>query len=293
MLQHRTITDDVSRRFDAMAAEYDVLEPWYEHLYARVHAMLVSALAPLPGARRPRALDAGCGHGFQTALLHDLGYETHGVDLAAALLALARQRVPGARLARADITALPYPDEAFDVATCCGSTLSFVHDADRALHELARVLRPGGRLLLECEHKWSLDLAWAAASALTGDPLGYGTPIRTLSRALHRPFRAALTLPYPGYGTLTLFTGRDLRTRLLRAGLQVRRAWGIHAFTNLIPSTILHRPRVSRALAAVYRLLCALDTVWAPPAIANSLAVVAVKPQISTAVTAPPRAAER
>ena len=293
MLQHRTITDDVTRRFDAMAAEYDVLEPWYEHLYARVHAILVHALAPLPGARRPRALDAGCGHGFQTALLHDLGYETHGVDLAAALLALAQQRVPGARLARADITALPYPDDTCDVASCCGSTLSFIHEPDRALHELARVLRPGGRLLLECEHKWSLDLAWAAASALTGDALGYATPIRTLSRALHRPFRAALTLPYPGYGTLTLFTGRDLRTRLLRAGLQARRAWGIHAFTNLIPSTILHRPRVSRALAAVYRLLCALDTVWAPPAVANSLVVLAVKPQISTAVTAPPRAAER
>ena len=293
MLQHRTISDDVTRRFDAMAPEYDVLEPWYEHLYARVHAILARTLAPAADGRRPRALDAGCGHGFQTAILHDLGYETHGVDLASALLALARRTVPGAWLARADITALPYPNDRFDVVSCCGSTLSFVHDPDRALREMGRVLRPGGRLLLECEHKWSLDLAWAAASALTGDALGYRTPIRTLVRALRRPFRAPLTLPYPEYGTLTLFSERDLRARLARAGLRPERAWGIHALTNLIPSTVLHRPRLSRPLAAVYRLLCALDTACAPAAIANSLVVLAVKSQAATGTVAPARSAER
>jgi SAM-dependent methyltransferase len=294
VLEHRTMTDAVARLFDAMAADYDVLEPWYEHLYARLHAILVRALAPPGDGARRRALDAGCGHGFQTALLLALGYETHGADLAAALLARARARVPDARLARADVAALPYADASFDAVSCCGSTLSFVADADAALREIARVLRPGGRLLLEYEHKWSLDLAWAATSALAGDALGYGTSARTLWHALRRPLRAPSVLPYPGYGPLTLFTARDLGARLRTAGLRVQRTWGIHAVTNLIPSTVLHRPRLARPVAALYRVLRAIDAVAAPVAFANSIVTLAVKPQTTaTATGAPPRSAER
>jgi SAM-dependent methyltransferase len=265
--------------FDAMAAEYDVLEPWYEHLYARLHAIVRAVLARADRGTG-RALDAGCGHGFQTALLRELGWTTHGVDLAGALLAVARRRVPAAALTRADVAALPYPDGAFDVVSCCGSTLSFVADPDTALAEIARVLRPGGRLLVEYEHRWSLDLLWMLASGLTGDALGYGVSAATLWPALRPPWRAAVRLPYPGYGTLTLFSTADMRRRLQAHGLSARLAWGIHAATNLIPSTVLHRPRLPRALAAVYRALCALDGAGtAPPlrAIANSVVVLAVK----------------
>ena len=158
-----------ARLFDAMADDYDELEPWYEHFYARLHAILDAALAPPPDGRSRRALDAGCGSGFQTTLLRAFGYETHGVDLSARLLARARMRVPDAGLARADLCALPFRAARFDCVSCVGSTLSFLPDADAdaAIAELARVLVPGGRLLIECEHKWSLDLAWTAASAAT------------------------------------------------------------------------------------------------------------------------------
>jgi len=272
----------IARLFDAMADEYDVLEPWYEHLYARVHAILVAHLAPRPFVgSRARALDAGCGHGAQTALLRALGYETHGVDIAARLLALARTRAPDVALARADLTALPYGDARFDAVSCAGSTLSFVAEPDRALRELARVLRPGGRLLLECEHKWSFDLAWTLASALSHDAIGYHVPLATFARAMRAPLHASIALPYPGYGTLTLFSGRDLRRRLAAVGLRWERAWGIHALTNVIPSTILHRPRLPRPLAGLYRVLRRLDAAFsgAAPAraFANSLVVLAVR----------------
>src|SRR5688500_927120 len=104
--------DDVERVFDGMAADYDELEPWYEHLYARLHAILRETLGlPAPTAT---ALDAGCGTGFQAAVLDTLGYRTHGVDMAAALLVVARRRLPRVDFVRGRLESLPYRDRVFD-----------------------------------------------------------------------------------------------------------------------------------------------------------------------------------
>jgi hypothetical protein len=93
---------------------------------------------------------------------------------------------------------------------------------------------------------------------------------------------------------MTLFSTRDLSRRLAAVGLRAERTWGIHALTNLIPSTVLHRRRLPRPLAALYRVLRAIDTAVAPAALANSVVVLAVKDQsVETATGAPARAAER
>lgn len=273
------MSERVNRLFDGMASSYDELEPWYEHLYDRVHALVAAAL-PAPSATTPGiALDAGCGTGAQTAILARLGYHPHGLDLSAGLLALARARLPDARLARGCLEQLPYRDAVFDAITCCGSTLSFVDDPAAALRELGRVLRPGGRLLLECEHKWSLDLAWAAASALVGDPLGYGLPLPMLWQQLRHG--DGCVLPYPGYGPLRLFTRGELDRLLGAAGLVAVDAWGIHSATGLLPSTVLHRAQLPRALRGVYARLCAADRalahVPAARAVASSLVLLARK----------------
>jgi len=276
------MTSAVAQLFDALAPTYDHLEPWYEHLYDLLHAILREAIGRAP-ALGARALDAGCGTGFQSALLGELGWQTHGVDVSAGLLAVARRRQPGAALALGSVEALPYPDARFDAIVCCGSTLSFVDDPARALVELGRVLRPGGRLLLDCEHRPSLDLAWMLASALTGDGLRYGVPAREAWRALAS--RGRLRLTYPGYGLLWLFTRRELSAMLRAAGLAPVRAWGLHGVTNLIPSTVLHGQRVPRTLGAAYRGLRRLDAALidtAPArALANSLVVLAERRQPS------------
>src|SRR5262249_26387235 len=245
--------------FDAMAAGYEVLEPWYEHLYATLHAVLRAELMPPAGASRPRALDAGCGTGFQAALLDEMGYAVHGVDLSRQLLRAGKTALARVPLAQGDVQALPYSDGSFAAATCCGSALSYVDDARQALAEIARVLRPGGRLLVECEGRWSLDLGWAWLSGLLGDPWSYDVTPGEVWRAVTTPRSQPCRLRYPGYGVLRLFTVNEL-SRLLRAeGLEPVRVWGIHSITNLVPSTVWHRPRLGGKGAAAYRMLCRAD----------------------------------
>jgi MPBQ/MSBQ methyltransferase len=267
--------------FDTMADGYDTLEPWYEHLYATLHALLRSELTPPADTPRARALDAGCGTGFQAAILDEMGYAVHGLDLSRVLLRGARERLLRAPLVQGDVQTLPYRDGGFDAATCCGSTLSYVDDAPQALAEIARVLRPGGRLLIECEGRWSLDLAWAWLSGLLGDPLGYELTPGEVWRAATTPRDRECRLRYPGYGTLRLFSAAELARLLRAAGLEPVRVWGIHSITNLLPSTVLHRAHLGRRVAAVYRALRGADRAlaarWPAVRLANSLVVLARK----------------
>jgi SAM-dependent methyltransferase len=103
-------------------------------------------LSPLGGDER--ALDAGCGAGaFALAVAPHVG-EVVGIDGDAALLAAARERAPvNAAFVEGDVTALPFPYGDFDIAGCL-RVLHHVHRPGLVLSELARVLRPGGRLLL-------------------------------------------------------------------------------------------------------------------------------------------------
>ena len=89
-------------------------------------------------------------------------------------------------------------------------------------------------------------------------------------------------MDYPGYPKLRLFTRRELDRLLRDAGLVRVRAWGLHGVTNVIPSTVLHRPRLGRVTGALFRRLRALDAALsataAGRALANSLVVLAAKP---------------
>jgi 2-polyprenyl-3-methyl-5-hydroxy-6-metoxy-1,4-benzoquinol methylase len=84
----------VARAHDAMAGEYDRLDDlWYPHLFSQIHEFIVRHLQPV-AERRNLALDVGCGTGFQSFLLAQAGYDVLGVDLAEALLEVARGKIP-------------------------------------------------------------------------------------------------------------------------------------------------------------------------------------------------------
>ncbi len=99
------------------------------------------------GARAgEQALDAGCGPGIVTAALRRAGLRAVGVDLTEAMLREARHS--GGDYVRGDLDRLPFKTGAFDLALC-RNTLHHLSDPGRALEELGRVVRPGGRVVIE------------------------------------------------------------------------------------------------------------------------------------------------
>jgi SAM-dependent methyltransferase len=123
---------------------------------ARDYAELTEQVTlPLTGAaldaarvtRGTRLLDAGCGAGLAALLARLRGATVAGLDAAPGLLAIARERLPGADLREGDLEALPFEDASFDAAVAINSVF-YAADMERAMRELARVVRPGGRVIV-------------------------------------------------------------------------------------------------------------------------------------------------
>jgi SAM-dependent methyltransferase len=110
----------------------------------------------LPG--EGRVLSIGCGIGVHEAALMEsrLGLELVCSDIQGEMLRMVPSYLPSVQ---ADMTCLPFPDGVFD-AVYEVTALVFVSDPEKALTEMARVLRPGGRLVLLTLNplsKWGRD----------------------------------------------------------------------------------------------------------------------------------------
>jgi ubiquinone/menaquinone biosynthesis C-methylase UbiE len=104
-----------------------------------------------------RLLDIGSGPGIFTRELVSRGFRVCAVDLAFGMLIKARQIVedePLSRFAQGDLRRLPFRDATFDRVMCVG-VLAYLPELAPALAELARVVRPGGALVLQTSNRYS------------------------------------------------------------------------------------------------------------------------------------------
>lgn len=130
-------------------AEYEVMAAvedrhWW---YGGMRAITAALLEPVVGGRDLRILDAGCGTGGNARFLQRYGH-VFGLDFAPEALEFGGKRLPSV-LARASVLALPYADDCFDLVTSFDVLYHRgVPDERVALREAARVLKPGGLLLV-------------------------------------------------------------------------------------------------------------------------------------------------
>lgn len=108
-----------------------------------------------------RALDAACGTGRHARRLVELGHEVTGVDLTPEMLHRAAASIPEATFLEGDLRRLPAEDASFDLVIC-GLALSHLAELGVAVNELARVLRPGGRMVVSVLHPFLANLGWHA-----------------------------------------------------------------------------------------------------------------------------------
>jgi 2-polyprenyl-3-methyl-5-hydroxy-6-metoxy-1,4-benzoquinol methylase len=105
----------------------------------RIALEMVEAGAP----RAARVLDVGCGTGRMAATLMRRGYEVWGLDIAETMVRHAREHCGSDRFRVGDIERLPFRDHTFDAVVCLG-VVEYLEVDERALHEIWRVLKPGG-----------------------------------------------------------------------------------------------------------------------------------------------------
>ena len=117
-----------------------------------------TVLSLLPDLRGLTVLDAGCGSGRYLRELRSRGASVIGVDLSLPMLERARNTT--SRIARADIRALPLESMSIDLAVC-GLALGDVPEIEPALTEIARVLRPGGRVIYSVVHPAGEAAGWS------------------------------------------------------------------------------------------------------------------------------------
>jgi ubiquinone/menaquinone biosynthesis C-methylase UbiE len=133
-----------------------------------------------------RALDAACGTGRHTRHLVELGHEVLGFDFTPEMLAVAAANVPEATFVEADLRDIPAEDQHFDLVVC-GLALAHLSKLEEPAAELARVLRPGGRIVASVSHPFQAHLGW---HALYTDPDGRRGFIREHTHS-HADYMAA------------------------------------------------------------------------------------------------------
>ena len=123
----------------------------FHHNFRRIEecSTLLRWLEPQPGEK---ILDVGCGDGFYTERIARKGAEATGIDIRKKAIMRARNRAPGRKLYFMEMNAegLDFPENHFDkIISFC--VIEHLQDDEKTLRQIARLLKPGGRLFLSAD----------------------------------------------------------------------------------------------------------------------------------------------
>lgn len=212
---HAAFWDDLYRRTDVFGLVY-------QHRW-RLALAMTDQLGLPPGTR---VLEVGCGAGHTAVALAQRGFQVEAIDPTLKLLRIARQNAERAgmaervRLLLGDAHRLPLEDASVALVVALG-VVPWLHSPPLAIRELARVLQPGGHLVISADHRNRLSF-WL-------DPL-YSPPLAPL-RAVAKRLLGAVGLwhPRPEVVPATYHTIREFERLLAAAGL-VRLRGAVYGF---------------------------------------------------------------
>ncbi|HEU0030031.1 MAG TPA: class I SAM-dependent methyltransferase [Kofleriaceae bacterium] len=138
---HMTTSQEHGRLWGVRAQD------WADYQEATVRPVFEAVLDRTRVGPGTRYLDAGCGSGMAAMMAAERGAQVTGVDASEEMLAIARSRVPGGEFRQADLEALPFADESFDVVTGFNS-LQYAGNPVAALREAGRVTKRGGFVVI-------------------------------------------------------------------------------------------------------------------------------------------------
>jgi demethylmenaquinone methyltransferase/2-methoxy-6-polyprenyl-1,4-benzoquinol methylase len=147
---------EVAAMFDGVASRYDRTNTILS--FGRDRSWRRATRATLDLKPRDRCLDLAAGTGVSTQELARSGAYAVGLDISLGMLRQGRQARPEVPLLAGDALALPFPDRSFDAVTISFGLRNIV-DTAGALREMARVTRPGGRLVV-CEFSAPVNAAF-------------------------------------------------------------------------------------------------------------------------------------
>jgi demethylmenaquinone methyltransferase/2-methoxy-6-polyprenyl-1,4-benzoquinol methylase len=211
--------------FDRIAGRYDLLNSIMSaRMHHRWRARTVELADPPPGGR---ALDVCCGTGdLALELRRRMGSGAHvtGVDFSEEMLELAREKSRSQGLDVSYVSGnaleLAFPDSSFDVATVGFGVRNLV-DLNRGIGELARVVRPGGRVaILEITTPRRPPLSWFYSIWFFRIVPLLGVLTRDRQAYSYLPESVRRFPPAPALAELMHATGlRDVRYTLLAGGI--------------------------------------------------------------------------
>jgi ubiquinone/menaquinone biosynthesis C-methylase UbiE len=225
------VQENVNTHFDATASYWDAVYRGSDLqgiVYQQRQAAVLEYVDASNLGAGARVLEIGCGAGHLTVRLAERELAVDAIDASPGMVERAARQVREAgydqrvSVAEADVHALPYESGYFDLVVAVG-VIPWLHSPADAVAEMARVLRPGGELILTADNG-------ARLMSFT-DPRGMLalTPLRRMYHSLRRrPQEAVSYLHFPAR------VNRFVR----RAGLQVRSGRTV----GFGPLTILGRP---------------------------------------------------
>src|SRR3954469_25497496 len=139
----RLAEPQVEAMFDRIASVYDLMN---SVMTGGMHQRWRERAVDM-AAKPARALDVATGTGDLAIALRERGADVVGVDFAEKMLEIARRKAPGIEFRQGNALALDFADDEFDAVTVGFGARNF-DDLDRGLSEMARVVRPGGRVVV-------------------------------------------------------------------------------------------------------------------------------------------------